>query len=88
MPGLVRLAGQGGPVFPVFQFSGTGVRAGLPAVLQLLDGGLLPLTIAGWFRTPSRDLHGRTPIEALIAGDFEFVERLAAQTAFAARDDS
>jgi hypothetical protein len=80
-PGLLRLTNPDGRrVYPVFQFDGRRPLTGLGDVLALLDGPLLPLTIASWLTGPKTDLDGRTAVQALRDGDEILVLRLAQQT--------
>ena len=83
--GLLRVRNRDGRVvYPVVQFDGRRVLPGLPEVLALLDGPLLPLTVASWLVTNAPALGGRTPVAALRDGDLELVQRLARQTVAAA----
>lgn len=83
-PGLLRLTNQDGqPVYPVIQFDGRRPLPGLADVLALLDGPLLPLTIASWLTSPKAALDGRTAVQALRDGDQQQVLGLARQTAAA-----
>lgn len=62
--------------FPVWQFDPAapdGVIAGLPGVLRALRGRLTELARVSWFLTPKPLLDGRTPLEALKAGDIDDV---------------
>ncbi len=79
--GLLRVRNRDGRVvYPVVQFDGRRVLPGLPEVLALLDGPLLPLTVASWLMTPATSLGERTPVDALRDGDADDVLRLARQT--------
>ena len=79
--GTLLAARDGGFLrFPAWQFdarSPDGVIPGLPTVIRAL-GALPPLTKIAWFVTP-KSLLGRTPLEALRAGDLHEV-LLAAET--------
>lgn len=78
---LLRVVNRDGRVvYPVVQFDGRRPLPGLGAVLSLLDGPLLPLTIASWLTTGQPSLDGRTPADALRDGDESAVVRLAKQT--------
>lgn len=82
---LLRLETRDGrPVYPIVQFDGRRALPGVAAVVAILDGPLLPLTIASWLTSAKKALAGRTAIEALRAGDLDQVEALARQTAAAA----
>ncbi len=79
--GLLRLRNRDGRVvYPVVQFDGRRPLPALQEVLALLDGPLLPLTIASWLTTSHPALDGRTPALALRDGDRVAVLRLARQT--------
>lgn len=83
--GLLRLENRDGrPVYPIVQFDGRRALPGVAGILAVLDGPLLPLTIASWLTSTKTALAGRTPIEALRAGDLDQVQALARQTAAAA----
>lgn len=83
--GLLRLQNRDGRlVYPILQFDGRRVLPGLADVLAILEGSLLPLTIASWLTSAKRSLTGRTPVEALRDGDLDEVLALARQTAAAA----
>ena len=83
--GLLRLDNRDGrPVYPIVQFDGRRALAGISEVVAVLHGPLLPLTIASWLTSTKTALAGRTPIEALRAGDLAQVQALARQTAAAA----
>lgn len=64
-------------LYPLWQFEGRGVVAGLSDVLalfpeQAVDGW----TLAGWLRTPEPEL-GESPFEALVRGEVETVLTVA-----------
>ena len=83
--GLLRVRNRDGRVvYPVVQFDGRRVLPGLPDVFALLDGPLLPLTVASWLVTSAPALGDRTPVAALRDGDADLVLRLARQTVAAA----
>ena len=83
--GLLRLENRDGrPVYPIVQFDGRRVLPGVADIVAILDGPLLPLTIASWLTSPKQALAGRTAIEALRAGQVDEVTALARQTAGAA----
>lgn len=46
-------------------------------VLRVLQGWVDDTAAGDWFTTPQRRLAGRTPVEALVAGDHEEVEDAA-----------
>ena len=84
-PGLLRLTARDGQaIYPLLQFVPRARRTlpHLAEILRILDGPLLPLTIASWLVTPQSDLDGRTPRQALLDGDgtrvLELAQRLAA----------
>lgn len=74
---------EGELVFPTFQFDDDGSAvAGLESVLSTMSRGTADSwQVALWMRTPSNQLKGATPYEALIGGKFDAVLRLAQQTA-------
>ncbi len=83
--GLLRIRNRDGRVvYPMLQFDGRRVLPGLAEVLVLLDGPLLPLTVASWLMTAAPSLGDRTPVTALRDGDRDLVLRLARQTVSAA----
>jgi hypothetical protein len=64
--------------FPAWQFDPegpNGVVGGLPEVLRALQ--VSPLAKASWLTSPNPYLQGRTPLEALEAGEVELVRRTA-----------
>lgn len=73
---LLRLVTSDGVhLFPVWQFTRSGVLAGLPEILSLfaeVDGW----TVAGWLRSVDPEL-GETPVDALARGEVERVLRAA-----------
>ena len=79
---LLRISNRDGRVvYPVVQFDGRSPLKGVAEVLAVLDGPLLPLTVASWLTSSKTDLGGRTAIEALHDGDREQVLLLARQSA-------
>ncbi|BBZ56696.1 helix-turn-helix domain-containing protein [Mycolicibacterium phocaicum] len=74
---------EGMQVFPAFQFHDDGqLIPGLGTVLQIMvEGTEDRWQVALWLSTPSEDLRGRRPYEALKAGRVKAVEKLARQTA-------
>lgn len=69
---LLAVKDKGRLLFPEWQFDPDGpdgVVQGLPEVLQALQGPISPLGKVRWFVLPKPLLEGRTPIEALRAGD-------------------
>jgi hypothetical protein len=76
---LALPAADGRPLFPAFQFSGSGRPfAAVAAVLEQFRGAAVdPYTIASWFATPKALLNGQSP-----AGhDPQLVEQAARRTA-------
>lgn len=61
----VRLGGR--LRLPAWQFSSDGLLAGMPEVVKSWPGSFLSLSM--WACTPSTQLGGRTPAEALKDGD-------------------
>ena len=57
----VRLGGVW--VFPGWQFTASGVLPGVPCVLESWSGSTVSLSM--WACTPSGELRGRTPAQAL-----------------------
>jgi len=83
--GLLRLQNRDGrPIYPIVQFDGRRPLPGVAEVVAILDGPLLPLTIASWLTSRKKALTGRTAIAALRAGEVGLVVSLARQTAAAA----
>lgn len=74
---------EGMQVFPAFQFNDDGqLIPGLGTVLQtMVEGTEDRWQIALWLSTPSEDLRGQRPYEALKAGRVKAVEKSARQTA-------
>ncbi len=67
---LLAIEDKGSLRFPHWQFDANGpngVLAGLPDILKALDAS--PLGKIRWFTLPNPYLEGRTPLEALKAGD-------------------
>ena len=65
-----------GFVYPAWQFEGRGMLSGFPTVLGVLRG-LDATSQLAFFVTPHHGLEGRTPLDALRAGDLEAVLRIA-----------
>ncbi len=65
-----------GFVYPAWQFEGRGMLSGFPTVLGALRGHD-PTSQLAFFVTPHHGLEGRTPLDALRAGDLEAVLRIA-----------
>jgi hypothetical protein len=68
--------GRPGWCYPAFQFTGDGTLAGLAEVLEALrlpDGW----AVLAFFLEEAEELGGRTPAEALAAGDLEAVVGVA-----------
>jgi hypothetical protein len=57
--------------YPVLQFDGRRILAGLSEVIAELRGALEPLTIASWLTAPQRSLCGRRPVDLLRSGSAE-----------------
>jgi len=76
---LVALTtGSGRVVYPAFQFTGSGLVAGVATVVGLLPESLVSTwTLAVWFVTPLDALDESTPIELLADGDLPPVLLLA-----------
>jgi hypothetical protein len=75
---LLAVRERGGLRFPHWQFDPQGpdgVLAGLPEVLKALD--VTPLEKVSWFVRPNPYLEGRTPLEALKAGETERLVAIA-----------
>lgn len=73
---LLAIKDNGRLLFPDWQFDPDGpdgVVAGLPEVLRELRGPLSTLARVRWFLTPKSLIEGRTPLEALRAGDVDSV---------------
>lgn len=72
---LLGVKDQGQWRFPLWQLDADGphgVLPGFPAVLQALRvTSLSPMACLRWFVTPKQLLEGRTPVEALQAGEVE-----------------
>ncbi len=71
---LLAVEDRGSLRFPYWQFDANGPNgtvAGLPAVLKALD--ISPLGKVSWLTRPNPSLEGRTPLEALKAGEAERV---------------
>lgn len=69
---LLAVRERGGLRFPRWQFAPEGpdgVLPGFPEVLRALD--VSPLAKVSWFTRPNPTLEGRTPLEALKAGEVE-----------------
>lgn len=85
--GLHRLLGcrtaEGTLVYPTFQFGDDDAPLpGLQDVLSTMSEGTNDSwQVALWLRTPSEQLRGATPVDALLEGKAEAVERLAEHTA-------
>ena len=75
---LLAVREKGGLRFPRWQFDADGpdgIVAGLPDVLKALD--VSPLAKVSWFIRASPYLEGRTPLQALGAGEVERLVTLA-----------
>jgi hypothetical protein len=75
---LLAVSDRGALRFPIWQFDAQAhdrVIAGLPTVLRALH--VAPLAKVSWFVLPNPSLDGRTPFEALRAGEIERVVRVA-----------
>lgn len=72
--GLLRMTtGDGTVVYPAYQFDGNQPLPGFSPVVLATRGRVSDWTLASWFVSPNEDLAGRTPIDALHAGDGETV---------------
>lgn len=67
-------------IYPVWQFRGHDVLAGLPALLAAF-GDASSWSVATWLTTPNVDLGSRPPVQCLEGADVERVLRLARRTA-------
>ncbi len=77
-PRLLRVKTRSGRVaYPVVQFDGRAVVAGLGDVLAILDPVADPLTVIAWLTGTQPSLGERRPVDALRAGDVEAVVALA-----------
>jgi hypothetical protein len=77
---LLAVKENGKLMFPDWQFDAEGadgVVAGLPEVLRAMQGPISALGRIRWFVTPKPQMDGRTPLEALRAGDVGDVTREA-----------
>jgi hypothetical protein len=77
---LLAVLDKGVLRFPAWQFDPEGpdrVIPGFPRVLRALDPDMSPLAKANWFVRPNPYLEGRSPLEALKAGDVERVVDVA-----------
>lgn len=75
---LLAVREKGGLRFPRWQFDANGpdgIVAGLPDVLKALE--VSPLAKVSWFTRASPYLEGRTPLQALGAGEVERLVMLA-----------
>ena len=75
---LLAVRDRGGLRFPLWQFDANasdGVLNGLPQILSTFC--IEPLEIVNWFVTPNPTLNGRTPLDALRAGEIETLVALA-----------
>jgi hypothetical protein len=73
---LLAIRDNGRLLFPDWQFDPEGpdgVIAGLTDVLKALEGPISPLGRIRWFLRPKDLLDGRTPLDALRAGDIQDV---------------
>jgi len=77
--GLLRLPnGDGRPAYPLWQFDGRKVLAGMAATARVLAQADDAWTIASWLTTPKRSLGGAVPVESLRIGNAAAVELAAA----------
>ena len=68
-------------LYPIWQFDGNAVLAGLPEVLSLFpEDAVDGWTLAGWLRTDDPDL-GEAPFDALERGELERVLPVARRAA-------
>ena len=86
--GLLELEQSNGHiVYPVFQFKGRTLLAGVAVVVSILgDVVQTPWTTASFLTSPQTDLGGRTPIEALRDSDIDDVVLIAHRAANALGD--
>lgn len=73
---LLCVKENGRLLFPAWQFDADGpdgVLAGLPQALQAMKGPISPIGRIRWFSVPKSLLDGRTPLQALRAGDVDQV---------------
>lgn len=83
---LALRTGSGRLVYPVAQFDGERVVAGLSDVLDVLvPDDTEAWMVASWLTTPDPELAGRTPLEALRAGERTEVVRAARELSSALR---
>lgn len=77
-PRLLRVKTRSGRVaYPVVQFDGRAVLAGLREVLAVLDPVADPLTVSAWLTATQPSLGGGRPVDALRVGDADTVIALA-----------
>ncbi len=77
-PRLLRVKTRSGRVaYPVVQFDGRTVLAGLGEVLAVLDDVADPLTASAWLTGTQPSLSDRRPVDALRDGDADAVVALA-----------
>jgi len=77
-PRLLRVKTRSGRVaYPVVQFDGRAVLAGLGEVLAVLDDVADPLTACAWLTGTQPSLGDRRPVDALRDGDADAVVALA-----------
>lgn len=83
--GLLRLEMRDGQIgYPVFQFEGRRLLPGMRDVVRVLAPVVATSwTIASWLASPAPALDGRTPLEALRAGEADTVLALAREIAAA-----
>jgi hypothetical protein len=77
---LLAIKENGKLMFPNWQFDpegADGVVPGLPEALRAMQGPISALGRIRWFVTPKPLMDGRTPLEALRAGDVDDVVREA-----------
>jgi|GEM_PF-1763845 len=85
--GLLRLEMRDSEIgYPVFQFQGRQPLAGIREIVRTFQPAVTSTwTTASWLTSPATELDGRTPLEALRAGELEPVLALARRTAAALR---
>ncbi len=77
-PRLLRVKTRSGRVaYPVVQFDGRAVLAGLGEVLAVLAPAADPLTVTAWLTGMQPSLGNRRPVDALRAGEADAVVALA-----------
>lgn len=74
---LRTITADGEHLYPLWQFDGAGLVAGLPELLALFPEPVVDgWTLAAWLRTPDPDL-GDTPLDVLARGELDRVRAVA-----------